>query len=186
MSDARTRLSKTAQLLRDFCNEGDCHICKGCDFYELCEVGDTPKAIAEAIENELATCMSNEYIVTETCPHCGSEIEMRWSVEELGYKAFCPVCGERLMLCDECLHDADGNCTGNCDYDGKTDTCKYNKTPKADGRKAELDYILKYVEESDFSAFHSISLSALGRPTASTTASTATRLSTTMTSCRYG
>lgn len=45
--------------------------------------------------------MDGEYIVIEVCPHCENEIEMRWSVEEFGYKAFCPVCGNRLMLCDE-------------------------------------------------------------------------------------
>ena len=44
----------------------------------------------------------NKYEVTEWCPHCESEITMTWDVESMGYKAFCPVCGERLMLCDMC------------------------------------------------------------------------------------
>lgn len=42
--------------------------------------------------------------VTEVCPHCENEIEMVWNVNDRGYKAFCPVCGQRLMLCDECAH----------------------------------------------------------------------------------
>ena len=62
------------------------------------------------------------YIVTEACPHCGSEIEMVWNTDAHGYKAFCPVCGERLMLCDECLHSG----TGNCDYSNNTDSCRHN------------------------------------------------------------
>lgn len=62
-----------------------------------------------------------DYLVTEVCPYCESEIEMRWNVKEQGYKAICPVCGNRLMLCDECRQAG-----GVCDYNGKTDTCKYN------------------------------------------------------------
>lgn len=68
------------------------------------------------------TPYSRDYIVTETCPHCMSEVEMYWNTEALGYKAFCPVCGERLMLCDECLHSNDPR----CDYCSKTDSCKHN------------------------------------------------------------
>ena len=63
------------------------------------------------------------YIVTEFCPHCESEIEMRWNTDTDGYQAFCPVCGNRLMLCDEC-HHTDGN--GGCDYDSATDTCRFS------------------------------------------------------------
>lgn len=68
--------------------------------------------------------MDGEYIVIEVCPHCENEIEMRWSVEEFGYKAFCPVCGNRLMLCDECQH---GEGAIPCDYDKDTDSCRFNK-----------------------------------------------------------
>ena len=65
------------------------------------------------------------YIVTEVCPHCQSEIEMRWNTDIDGYKAFCPVCGNRLMLCDECLH-SDDDYVGGCDYNTFTDSCKHN------------------------------------------------------------
>lgn len=72
------------------------------------------------MEKELIS--SREYEIVEVCPHCDSEIVMQWSVEYLGYKAFCPVCGGRLMLCDECFH-ADDNPGQYCDWSRETDTC---------------------------------------------------------------
>lgn len=67
------------------------------------------------------------YTVTEFCPHCENEIEMQWDTDRLGFKAFCPVCGNRLMLCDECRHSGpDGGPIGPCDYDHETDTCRFN------------------------------------------------------------
>lgn len=66
--------------------------------------------------------------VIEMCPHCGNEIEMAWSINDRGYKAFCSVCGKRLMLCDECMHSGpDGEFVGKCDYCSETDTCQHNK-----------------------------------------------------------
>lgn len=65
------------------------------------------------------------YVVTELCPHCQSEIEMQWNTDTDGFKAFCPVCGKRLMLCDECLHS---ETVGGCDYDAVTDSCKHNSS----------------------------------------------------------
>ena len=42
--------------------------------------------------------------VTEICPHCKSEIILRWDVKDRGYKAYCPVCGKRLILgSDGCI-----------------------------------------------------------------------------------
>lgn len=64
--------------------------------------------------------MINE--ITEVCPHCENEITMQWNVSESGYKAYCPVCGKRLMLCTAC-HD-DGYA---CDYDTDTDSCRFFK-----------------------------------------------------------
>jgi hypothetical protein len=61
-------------------------------------------------------------IVTELCPHCEREVEMFWDTDTNGFKAFCPYCGERLMLCDGCLHSG----TGNCDYSNNTDSCRHN------------------------------------------------------------
>lgn len=47
---------------------------------------------------------------------------MFWDTDVNGFKAFCPYCGERLMLCDECLHSG----TSNCDYSNNTDSCRHN------------------------------------------------------------
>lgn len=67
-------------------------------------------------------------LVTEWCPNCETEIELIWNVEKMGYKAFCPVCGERLMLCDECQHRGEnGEYTGDCDFDYGVDSCRFNK-----------------------------------------------------------
>lgn len=65
-------------------------------------------------------------MVTEWCSECETEIEMNWDVKTMGYKAYCPRCGERLMLCDECQHRIDGSYTGDCDFDTLTDTCRFN------------------------------------------------------------
>lgn len=67
--------------------------------------------------------------VVELCPSCGTEIEMRWNVKTDGFKAFCPVCGNRLMLCDECMHRT-GECHCDCDYDSETDSCRFNPKEK--------------------------------------------------------
>lgn len=63
--------------------------------------------------------------VTEDCPTCGNEVTMVWDVERNGYKATCPFCGGRLMLCDECQHP-NGVYSDDCDYDAMTQSCRYN------------------------------------------------------------
>ena len=72
--------------------------------------------------------------VTEVCPHCEEEITMIWDTESMGFHAFCPVCGKRLMLCDECQHTVcqDGE-PHNCDYDKATDTCHRQKASPVAG-----------------------------------------------------
>ena len=64
--------------------------------------------------------------VVEMCPNCNREIKMVWNIKTDGYKAFCPHCGNRLMLCDECRHP-DGEFCDQCDYNSVTDTCKHSK-----------------------------------------------------------
>lgn len=64
-------------------------------------------------------------IVTEICPNCDNEVSMVWDVEQNGYKATCPYCGGRLMLCDECQHPS-GIYSDDCDYDALTQSCRYN------------------------------------------------------------
>lgn len=68
--------------------------------------------------------------VTEVCPHCEAEVTLMWNTETDGYKAFCPHCGKRLMLCDACRHDGpDGKPTGTCNYCSETNSCKHNPAP---------------------------------------------------------
>lgn len=77
--------------------------------------------------------------VVEYCSNCETEVEMKWDVERDGYKAFCPYCGNRLMLCDECQHRTGGACTEDCDYDSTTDTCRFTKrcSGSAEGEAGE-------------------------------------------------
>lgn len=77
--------------------------------------------------NECAEC-----VVTEYCPECETEVTMQWDVRALGYKAFCPHCGKRLMLCSECQF-IDG-----CDYDSETDSCRFNARRNNMGKKYRL------------------------------------------------
>lgn len=86
-------------------------------------------------------------MVVEVCPHCENEIEMRWDTSTMGFRAFCPVCGNRLMLCDECLHTQDGD----CDYDSELNSCKFSRE-----KEAKECYIIihsNYAEGSDAYAF---------------------------------
>lgn len=54
-----------------------------------------------------------QYEVVEVCPECGAENIMTWDVETEGYVAYCPHCGSKMMLCDECLHADDAKV---CDW----------------------------------------------------------------------
>lgn len=94
---------------------------------------------------------AEQHLVIECCPHCESEIEMRWDVAVRGYKAFCPVCGQRLMLCDECLHSDDGEYTGRCDYCSETDSCYRNPARQPETNNLdELDFLRSFIRESCF------------------------------------
>lgn len=74
------------------------------------------------------------YIVTEVCPNCESEVEMRWDMDVRGYEAFCPVCGGRLMLCDECMHSEQN---AYCDYIAEMDTCHRRRENFGNRRSAK-------------------------------------------------
>ena len=112
-------------------------ICKLCGL----PLGQTERIVLHVDEMECFVNLSKKavdsertYTVTEMCPHCESEIEMCWDTDTMGFKAFCPVCGERLMLCDEC-HQLGGG----CDYDGKTDSCQFNQAePETENRTIVL------------------------------------------------
>lgn len=81
-------------------------------------------AILANAQNAAPAAGPRTYQVAEVCPYCNAEVTMTWNTDVDGFKAFCPHCGERLMLCDECRH-ADGS--DDCDYDSATDTCKHNR-----------------------------------------------------------
>ena len=71
--------------------------------------------------------MNSSDIVTEYCSTCETEITLRWNPRKDGYMIYCPSCGERLMLCDECQRRNSGNVfAGDCDYDCNTDSCRFN------------------------------------------------------------
>lgn len=82
------------------------------------------EALQPALEKESGRCyyLPVTYEVTEYCSECESEITMRWNIREDGMKAYCPVCGKRLMLCSMCAIR-----TTTCDYDNDTDTCFFNR-----------------------------------------------------------
>lgn len=87
--------------------------------------------------------------VTEMCPSCGREVTIIWDTERDGYKAYCPYCGEWLMLCSAC-HD-DGFA---CDYNKDTDSCRWNPAMKwqlirETHAKALLMYIRKNAENGE-------------------------------------
>ena len=65
--------------------------------------------------------------VYELCPHCGNEAGLLWDIKKYGLHAFCPDCGERLMLCSECPATTDHT---KCDYDSETDKCSMQKGEK--------------------------------------------------------
>lgn len=122
------------------------------DWAALCKLCNLPAEITERIvlHANVLECFQNleksdedaerTYIVTELCPHCENEIEMRWNTDILGFKAFCPVCGKRLMLCDECRHAETSN---HCDYDSERDCCRRNPAletmPEAPSHDLQVD-----------------------------------------------
>lgn len=85
--------------------------------------------------------------VVEFCPNCETEVEMQWDVKVSGYKAYCPHCGGRLMLCDACLHPDGEYNVGKCDYCAQTDSCKHNDNRPQ--RVDEFRYILDFVKGAD-------------------------------------
>lgn len=125
-----SNLNKIYETVRDI-NDSDDFVAPdellGYTVYKYCaETGEI--SIAEkGKESEDAAASDRTFEVTEVCPHCESEITMTWDTDTMGFKAFCPVCGKRLMLCDECRHSG----CGGCDYDSRIDSCKHNPPENA-------------------------------------------------------
>ena len=51
----------------------------------------------------------------EICPHCDREVEINWCTKEDGYEIYCPYCGQKMLLCDDCMHSPD-NKAQHCDW----------------------------------------------------------------------
>ena len=65
--------------------------------------------------------------VVEVCPECGAENIMVWDVEKEGYVAYCPHCGSKMMLCDECIHSDDAPI---CDWSPCNGCCREHEKYK--------------------------------------------------------
>lgn len=82
--------------------------------------------------------------VVEQCPHCDAYTVMEWDVREYGHKAFCPHCGNVMLLCDECSHEiTDENPQGllyfECDWHiGQDGLGHCRRNPEAN-KGAEID-----------------------------------------------
>lgn len=86
----------------------------------------TPSSAAEELSMDDEDELDTDNIVVERCSNCESENEMVWDVETRGFSAFCPVCGNPLMLCDACQHTEK---IRSCDYNSETGMC-YRKGGK--------------------------------------------------------
>ena len=68
-----------------------------------------------------------QFEVCEVCPECGAENIMRWNVKKEGYVAYCPHCGSKMMLCDECIH---ADKTLPCDWNPRNGCCRERQNKK--------------------------------------------------------
>ncbi len=81
--------------------------------------------------------------IIEYCSNCNREVDMIWDIERDGYKAYCPHCGELLMLCSECPHRHEGDVTAACDFDGESDGCRFNEN-NLEHKSDVLEIIIHY------------------------------------------
>ena len=65
--------------------------------------------------------------VCEVCPECGAENIMRWDVKKEGYVAYCPHCGSKMMLCDECMNSDNAPI---CNWNPYNGCCREHKECK--------------------------------------------------------
>ena len=98
-------------------------------FYAWTEEFDTlPKCRAWLLQEPDSGPEPRTYVVTEQCSNCEREVEIHgWDTERDGYQAFCPYCGEVLMLCDECQHSEQRQ---PCDFDMSTGMCRHRQRPE--------------------------------------------------------
>lgn len=75
-----------------------------------------------------------QYEVVEVCPECGAENIMTWDVEKEGYVAYCPHCGSKMMLCDECIHSDDAPI---CDWSPCNGCCREREKCKRNSKSSK-------------------------------------------------
>ena len=73
-----------------------------------------------------AYCGSEDGFEVEFCQNCENEIELKWDINKFGFQAVCPICGNRLMLCDACTH-RHGTCIQDCTYRSDIDRCMFSR-----------------------------------------------------------
>lgn len=112
---------------------------------------------------------SSDGYETEVCPHCSREVSIVWDINQDGFKAYCPFCGKRLMLCDACKH-RNGDYYDDCDYDSDTGFCMMQKMSEfeamatltlADGTSGMLADILMQKARQDKEASAELRSAAL-------------------------
>ncbi|MDE6388940.1 MAG: hypothetical protein K2L82_14160 [Lachnospiraceae bacterium] len=60
-------------------------------------------------------------LVYEVCPHCNTEVAIRWDVKVDGFTAYCPICGKKLYLCSMCDKGIEND--GVCGFGYADDSC---------------------------------------------------------------
>lgn len=90
-----SELSHKENMLKEWCNKCDD---RNQFLYHYIDKMSGIKWAREALEKARSAIVyayeSPE--ITEVYPHCKSEVTLYWDVKDRGYKAFCPVCGERV------------------------------------------------------------------------------------------
>lgn len=90
---------------------------------------DYHKSLKKSFEN-LVQQLANEQqaTVTEYCPHCDTEVTVKWLPSVDGHSIYCPKCGKRIMLCSECPVTDD---EFTCDWaENKTPCCAWDTERK--------------------------------------------------------
>ena len=48
--------------------------------------------------------------IEETCSHCDALVNVDWNLTEHGYVMYCPYCGKKMYLCNQCPLCSESNC----------------------------------------------------------------------------
>ena len=48
--------------------------------------------------------------IEEPCSHCDELVNVDWNLTEHGYVMYCPYCGEKMYLCNQCPLCSESNC----------------------------------------------------------------------------